>query len=251
MKCDIQRVSDDFWNIRGSFKIAGLMDVGTQCSLVRLASGRYVFLDSYTLSDTALEEVHQVTSGGESVDAILNLHPFHTMHTEAAHRQFPGAKLYGTERHHRRAPSLPWEPELTDSSALHKRFGEDFEFSVPRGVDFISANQNVHFSSVLAVHRASATLHVDDTFTYTNLPLVGGLRLHPTLAKALQHRPGAAGDFRTWADEFSHRSEGLTTVCAAHTQLFQGTAQNSVTDAMRRAVARAETVLARHEKRFG
>ena len=34
------RVSEGFWNIRGSFKIAGVIDVGTQASLVRLTSGR-------------------------------------------------------------------------------------------------------------------------------------------------------------------------------------------------------------------
>ena len=47
------RVADDFLNIRGSFKVGGLIDIGTQCSLVRRASGRFVFLDSYALSAAA------------------------------------------------------------------------------------------------------------------------------------------------------------------------------------------------------
>jgi hypothetical protein len=41
----------------------------------------------------------------------------------------------------------------TEDPELHAQFAEDFEFSVPRGVDFISANENVHFSSVLVLHR--------------------------------------------------------------------------------------------------
>ena len=68
-------------------------------------------------------------------------------------------------------------------------FEENFEFSIPRGVDFISANENVHFSSVLALHRASRTIHVDDTLMYVRLPLpmrVLGFRdllsFHPTIS---------------------------------------------------------------------
>jgi hypothetical protein len=43
---DIITVAEGFWNFRGSFRIAGILDVGTQAALVRLASGRYVLLDS-------------------------------------------------------------------------------------------------------------------------------------------------------------------------------------------------------------
>ena len=49
MANDILQVADDFWNIRGSFRIAGLIDVGTQASLVRLANGNFVFLGAYSL----------------------------------------------------------------------------------------------------------------------------------------------------------------------------------------------------------
>ncbi|MFT6377963.1 MAG: hypothetical protein ACJARS_004626, partial [bacterium] len=43
-------VADDFWNIRGSFKIFGVVDIGTHASLVRRPNGRFVLLDAYTLS---------------------------------------------------------------------------------------------------------------------------------------------------------------------------------------------------------
>jgi hypothetical protein len=35
MHKDIIPISDSFWNVRGSYKIRGLIDVGTQASLVR------------------------------------------------------------------------------------------------------------------------------------------------------------------------------------------------------------------------
>jgi hypothetical protein len=48
MSGKILHVADDFWNIRGSYRVGGVIDVGTQASLVRLASGKFVMLDSYT-----------------------------------------------------------------------------------------------------------------------------------------------------------------------------------------------------------
>lgn len=69
------QIADNFWNIRGSFKVAGFIDIGTQASLVRLASGKFVFLDSYTLSGSVQHEVDQLTNHGENVVAVLNLPP--------------------------------------------------------------------------------------------------------------------------------------------------------------------------------
>lgn len=218
------RVADDFLNIRGSFKVAGLIDIGTQCSLVRRANGRFVFLDSCTLSASVQREVDELTSGGKDVEAILNLHPFHTVHVRAMHQRYPKARLYGTARHLSRFPELPWQKTRTEQTRLHTMFEEDFEFSVPRGVDFVSANENVHFSSVLAFHRASRTIHVDDTLMYVRLPLPArmlGFRdvliFHPTLRQALEKRKGAGQDFRDWALELADRWRKAGNLCAAHT----------------------------------
>jgi hypothetical protein len=218
------RVADDFLNIRGSFKVAGLIDIGTQCSLVRRANGRFVFLDSCPLSANVQREVDALTSGGKDVEAILNLHPFHTVHVRAMHERFPKARLYGTARHLARFPELPWQKTRTEQTRLHTMFEQDFEFSVPRGVDFISENENVHFSSVLAFHRASRTIHVDDTLMYVRLPLPArmlGFRdvliFHPTLRQALEKRKGAGQDFRDWALELADRWRKAENLCAAHT----------------------------------
>lgn len=183
-------LGNGFWTVRGSLRIGGVFDVGTQCSLVRLANGNFVFLDSYTLTDAIRAEVDALTDGGARVEAIINVHPFHTLHCEWMHRAFPQAKLYGTARHLEHLPDLPWESLRCEDDALAQRYADDFAFSVPRGVVLVSDDESVHFSSVLMLHRASGTLHVDDTFVYLRkgfplnlLPFTGRLGFHPRLPR--------------------------------------------------------------------
>jgi hypothetical protein len=253
-------IADDFWNIRGSFKIGGVVDIGTQASLVRRTNGGFVFLDSYSLSGAVEAEVLELTNGGKDVAAILNVHPFHTVFARKMHERFPHAKLYGTARHVSRFPELPWEALRTEDPELHAMFADDFEFSVPRGVDFISANENIHFSSVLVLHRASKTIHVDDTFIYVRFPkmmrllrLKDSLSFHPTLANALEKRAGAAQDFRDWAAELAERWRNAENLCAAHTATLTSRENSgaSVHTRVVRALANVERTLAAHQRKHG
>ena len=256
----IIQVADGFWNVRGSFKVAGVVDVGTHVSLVRRATGKFVFLDAYTLDDGSLNELREVTRGGADVEAILNLHPFHTIHVRRMHEQFPNAKLYGTARHVSRFPELPWEALRTEDEELHASFGEDFDFTVPRGVDFISSNENVHFSSVLAYHRASKTIHVDDTVMYVRFPKAvralgktDAVSFHPTLAQALERRAGAASDFRRWAEGMIARWQDAESLCAAHTAALTvaGNQGRPIRDRLVQALEKAERTLRKHERKYG
>ena len=260
MSDQLIEVGEGFWNIRGSFRIAGVLDIGTQCSLVRLANGRFILLDAYTLSGQVKREVDELTDGGADIEAILNLHPFHTVHVEWAHRAFPGARLYGTRRHQQRLADLPWEPERTEGKALQKKYAGDLEFSVPRGVDFISADENVHFSSVLACHPASGTLHVDDTLMYLRLPgivralgLGDSVSFHPTLARALLPRAGAAAEFRDWAVGVFKRWAQAENLCAAHTGALLA-AQNQgapLQDRLHEALDKVASTLDKHQQKYG
>jgi hypothetical protein len=256
----IIRITDDFWNIRGSFRVAGLINVGTQASLVRRANGKFVFLDSYTLGGRVARQIDELTNGGEDVEAILNLHPFHTAHVRAMHERYPNARLFGTARHVSRFPELPWDEKRTEHAALHKVFARDLEFSVPRGVDFISANENVHFSSVLALHRASQTIHVDDTLMYVRLPLpmrLAGfadlMSFHPTLKQALEKREGAAREFRQWAEALADRWSEAQNLCAAHTAALVARESRGkpIPDRIRQALDRVSGVLNAHERKYG
>jgi hypothetical protein len=237
-----------------------VQDVGTQTSLVRLGSGAFVLLDACQLSDRAKGMVDELTNGGRDIEAILHLHPFHTLHVEKAHELFPDATLYGTARHHDRFPDLPWAEVRTEDAELHRHYAEDFEFSIPAGVDFISRNENLHFSSVLAYHPASKTIHSDDTLMYAKLPLPlrwmslhDTVSFHPTLAKVLERRAGAAQDFRDWAQEMIERWRGAENLCAAHTTVLLAADNDGdpISQRIENALQKVEPVLKSHENRFG
>lgn len=255
----VVEVADGFWNIRGSFMIAGIYDLGTQASLVRRASGKFVILDACAIADDTRRWIDAQTRDGADVEAILHLHPFHTLHVRSLHEAYPRAKLHGTARHHRKLPELPWEPLRTEDAALHEVFRDDLGFSVPRGVDFIPADEHLHFSSVLAFHHASKTLHVDDTLLYMPLPWPVRMfrpdvtRLHPTLAAVLERRAGAAADFRAWARELVERSRELENLCAAHSTVLLGRANEgaSIVARIEAAVRNVEGKLTQHERTYG
>jgi hypothetical protein len=237
-----------FWNIRGSLKLAGFLELGTQMSLVKRASGKFILLDSYTPDVATRQRLFDLTDGGRAIEAILNLHPFHTLHVTNVAALFPNAKLYGTSRHVARFPELTWEAAHTESAALGDLFDE-LRFSVPRGVDFVCEDERQHFASVLAFHPASATLHVDDTLTWLALPFVGGLRFHPSLSKVLQRRPNAVAEFRSWLVTLRALFSEVRTVCAAHMKPLapsDGKLQARLED----AIGRIEPLLVKHEQRF-
>jgi hypothetical protein len=243
-------IGNGFWNVRGSFRIAGLFDVGTQTSLVRLKSGDFIMLDGYTLSPETEQRIRALTDGGRAVRAVLNLHPYHTLHVRRCLRPFPHAKLYGTHRHKQQAPELPWQELETTDAAFHALFADDLSFSVPRGVDF-SPREGMHFASVLAFHAASKTLHVDDTLTWLNLPLFGGLRFHPTLRFVLQRRAGAAAEFHSWAEELVERCRDIEHLCTAHGRALPPQPTPALAQRVRETLAGAQGMLRRHERKYG
>lgn len=253
-------VGSGFWNVRGSFRLGGVVDIGTQSSLVRRPDGHFVWLDAYAYDEAVARDVMSVIGGVERVSAIIHLHPFHTLHVRELHQRFPSAVLYGSDRHVRLAEDLPWAAPRVSDPAMHQRFADCLEFSVPRGVDFISRNENVHFSSVLAWHPASSTIHVDDTLNYVVMPspvrwlgIRDTLRWHPTLSAALERRPGAADDFRDWALRLAERWGAAQNLCSAHAHALLGS-QNEGPPIRRRildALDAVRSVLDTHRKRHG
>ncbi|MBT8470530.1 MAG: hypothetical protein KJN97_17420, partial [Deltaproteobacteria bacterium] len=132
-------------------------------------------------------------------------------------------------------------------------------FSVPRGVDFISSNENVHFSSVLVRHRASKSIHVDDTLMYIRFPKAArvlgrtdSMTFHPTLGKALEKRAGAALEFRQWAEGLAERWRDATNVCAAHTAALTAAKNRgaSIHDRILDALNKANRTLNAHGKKY-
>lgn len=247
-----------FHHIRGTHQLGGLVNVGTHCSLVELADGGFVFLDSYTLTGGILSEVMQLTDGGAKVRAILNLHPYHTVHCEWMHRTFPQAKLYGTLRHRHKLPNLPWEEAPCESHKLAELFGPDLQFSVPRGVELVCEKESVHFGSILAYHTASKTIHVDDTLSYVRLPgpldvlpvpMLGRLAFHPALPGALKREAGAVDAFVEWTYELGITWHDARRVAAAHNSVLD--LQGDFPERLGEALGRVQPVLERHRRRYG
>ena len=112
-------------------------------------------------------------------------------------------------------------------------------------------------SSILALHRASGTIHVDDTFVYLRkgfplslLPLTGRLGFHPTLAKALEPRAGAADDFHEWAVELGVEWAGARRIVAAHNAVFDMGA-GQFPERVGEALGRMKPVLDAHRAKHG
>ena len=213
-----------FWNIRGTFRLGGVLNIGTQCSLVKLASGRFIFLDSYELTDDVRAEVMALTNNGQDVEAVLNVHPFHTVHCAQRAKDFPQATFYGSRRHHKKIPAVQWAADLVESDAVAKRYPE-LKFSISEGIHYISPNEMIHAGSLLVFHPASKSLHVDDTFMSPPTKLLEAvlpeLLLHPTTKKALKDEPNAGKQYCDWAANLAHEWREVRNFCAAHSYLVK------------------------------
>ena len=252
----MQKLADTFWNIRGVFRVVGI-NIGTHMSVVKRGNGRFVVIDGCELDDSQRAELLALTGNGEKVDAVLHVHPFHTMYVQDMHTLFPSATLYGTARHREKAPDLPWAEAPVETWDDEHPLADLFNLSVPEGVDFVSADERVHVASVLVRHRQSGIVHVDDTFnvmaasgTLGKILPQSSLRMHPMLSRALSQSPGSADAFAGWARWLASAWSKTSIVCAAHSavrELPAGGFKKEVEDAL----AKVSGILDGHRKRYG
>lgn len=223
----IINLGNGFYNIRGNFRIGGVLNIGTQCSLIKLDDNRFVFIDSYSLTGDIKDQVMTITNNGEYVEAILNVHPFHTVHCEQMAHDFPNATLYGSTRHQHKLPQLNWAKDTVESQAVANRYSE-LEFSVPDGIYYIHPNEKIHVGSLLVYHPASQALHVDDTFnTLPHFDTIESvlekidyspskLFLNPLTKFALTPEANAGKAFCDWAENLANTWQNTRYLCAAH-----------------------------------
>lgn len=259
----IIEVGERFWNIRTPFRVFGMVDIGTHASLIQLENGGFVLLDSVTIDKNSKMEtkINKLTHNGKLLKAIINLHPFHSVSINHMHERFSGAKLYGTKRHHKKFPSLPWQPEITESEKFNKIYKQDLDFHVPKGVNLVTANPNVHFSSVIAWHKPGKTIHVDDTFGYAkDVPLLAralisedNVSLHPMLKEALEKRANAGQDFLDWLESFIDTHRDAQNLCTAHNSCLLAT-ENKGESIYKRLKAlltnKLKKLLSDHDKKY-
>lgn len=253
----MEKLADTFWNIRGVHRVGGILDIGTQMSLVQRSDGEFVVIDGCDLDESQRASIMALTENGERVSAVVHVHPFHTLHVEATHRLFPSATLHGTARHHTRAPALHWSPEPVEDWKGDHPLADLFDLSVPEGVDFVSADKRVHVASVLVRHRQTGIVHVDDTFNVIAAPgflrdvlPISSLRMHPMLARALCKQAGAADAYATWARDLAASWVDTRIVCAAHSAVRQLPAGGFSREVMS-ALDKVSTTLERHRARYG
>lgn len=253
----MDHLADDFWHIRGAFRIAHVVNVGTHMSLVRRPGGSFVLLDSYAPTPDEHDALMTLTDGGARIDAVINVHPFHTVHCAFVDELLPHARLIGTRRHHERLPHLDWDPALIEDRATQREFADVLDFSIPTGVDFISTDDDVHVGSVVVRHRASGIVHVDDTLNVLDLPslvqaVVPGpaLRFHPKLSDGLEKRAGAADDYIRWASDLARDWADTSIVCAAHNGDYRLDDQ-TFGEAIDRALDHASGTLDQHRSTYG
>lgn len=252
----IEHLAENFWNIRGDFKIAHVINIGTHMSLVRKPDGKFILIDAYEPGEEDRAALMILTDNGSLIDAVLNVHPFHTVHCKFVHETLPHARLIGTRRHHEQKPQLDWDPAPIEDVATQQQFADLFDFSIPAGLEFVPEDESVHASSVLVRHRQSGIVHVDDTLMYLAPPSLiqlvvpqPKLRFHPKLAEALQKRVGAADEFVRWARDLARDWADTRIVCAAHNGIAHLTDQ-TFGQAIDDALEQASDTLQNHRNSF-
>jgi hypothetical protein len=236
-------VGPGFYNMKGSFTfLGGLVDIGTQMSLVRLNSGKFLVIDTCGLSADAKQEIDDLTDGGTLIEAVIATHPFHTMFFAPFYEFYKTPRYYGCPRHLRNIKAVPWTGNLIDVE-VRQLWEPEVSMRIPDGGEFDNPPENIHFSSVFLYHRASKVIHVDDTINYfdkehTGWTLstlfwllgvrTGRLSFHPTITSGgLYNTPEAPWQFKAWVEKLLQDWD-FDTICAAHCGTMRGGAKDAL-----------------------
>jgi len=146
-----------------------IADAGTHMSIVQLPNGNFVVLDTIELTDAAKKEIDELTNNGKKIEAVFACHPFHTLWFPSFYKLYPHPKYYGCPRHLSKLTGIPWAGNFVDD-AVRKLYEPYLFFRISQGSEFVAPAPDNHFSSVVAFHKESATMHVDDTLMYWSSP---------------------------------------------------------------------------------
>lgn len=240
LKC----IAPNFWNLRSALVMFHFVDIGTHMSFIRLSTGKFLIVDCIDLSNKVIKkEVDELTENGTLIEAVLGVHPFHTLFFPAFQKLYPQAPYYGTPRHLRNFPELDWAGSLLDDKTRALWESEGVFLRIPEGSNFeFPPAEDVHFSSVVVFHSPSKTIHVDDTINYFHgagwiLRLLGKrdhLMEFWNLEKGLTHSPEAPGQFKQWVEQLLQDWE-FENICAAHNNVVIGDAKHLLEVALQNA----------------
>jgi len=208
-------IGPGFWNVRSSFILDGI-DIGTHMSLIQLQSGKFVIVDTVEVDDELKSEIDKLTNNGTLMVAVIATHPFHTTYFPAFYQLYPKVPYYGTPRHLRIEPQLPWAGSLYDCDN-RQRWLPEIHMRIARGSEFENPQpeSSNHFSGIHVFHPASKTIHVDDTVIIDE-PFDGDMLFHPSITGVgLYHIPESPTAFRDWVQKYINEWD-FDNICAAH-----------------------------------
>jgi len=223
----IVNIGPGFYNIRASFDIDSI-DIGTHMSLIQLQSGKVLVVDTVALDPELKTEIDIFTKNGTLMAAIIATHPFHTTYFPDFYKAYPNVTFYGTPRHLRIQPQIPWKGSMYDCN-VRQMWNPEVRMRIPAGAEFVAPvpESSNHFTAIHVFHPASKTIHVDDTIIY-DLPFDGDMTFHPSLAgPALYHVPQAPFAFRDWVQNYINQWD-FDIICAAHKGIKMGGAKAQV-----------------------
>lgn len=115
-------------------------------SLIQLQNGNFLVIDTVALNDQLKSELDELTSNGTKIEAVVAVHPFHTLAYSAFYKMYPNAKYYGTPRHLRKLTEIKWTGQLdeADNKALLSQWAPEVDLRIPAG-------NILNFSKMLSV----------------------------------------------------------------------------------------------------
>ena len=131
---ELVQIGAGFWNVRRQFTIlAHLVDIQTHMSFVQLANGKFLVVDTVEVNDRLAQEINHLTDNGEKIEAVIGVHPFHTVAFDSFYQRYPNAAYYGTPRHLGRLMQIPWAGSL-DQCRVRRKWEPDVELRIPEGL---------------------------------------------------------------------------------------------------------------------
>lgn len=164
----IEEIGPGFYNIRGDFYY-GVINFGTQMSIIKLSSGRFIIVDTVAIDKDLKAEIDALTQNGQLIEAVIATHPFHTTYFPAFYKLYPHPRYYGTPRHIRIQPDIKWIADISQDS-VQRMYEPEICMRVADGSEFCNPSPDNHFNNVFLYHPGSKTLHCDDTLIYFNNP---------------------------------------------------------------------------------
>ena len=236
----MQEIAPGFFNIRAPFRLYGIFDVGSHMSIMRLNNGKFLVVDTCHVSSQVKSQIDVLTNNGMDIEAVIATHNYHTIFFPAFYKLYPHCKYYGTPRHLKIQPEIPWSDQLYSQESLNQFSQLGVEMRIPDGSDYISPLPDNHFNNVFVFHKASKTIHNDDTFMlfppsfFYKLIRLPTIMIHPSLTTTgLYPTKEAPWEFKSWVLKLC-KDWDFENLCSAHNGVKVGGAKELVLDCLQR-----------------